>query len=119
MAATTLVRRLHAGAPPIGRHVESMMVDISAHTTIVTVDVPLTGTILHAFIVAPALDGTQFTFSILDEDSDEYYSSGLKDKSADHFLSPGVSVVGTITLKITAATVQLDDRTFNVKLIYA
>lgn len=118
MAAETIVRRLHDGAPPVGRHVESMMIDISTHTTIVTADVGLNGRIDHALVVAPALDGTQFTFSILDEDADEMYTSGLKADGSDHPLSPDISVAGKITLKIVAATTQLADRTFNVKLIY-
>ena len=119
MTAGSLLRHLHLAAPPIGRHVQPMVIDVSVNATTVTADVQLTGTIFHAFVIAPDLGTDQFTFSILDEDADEYYNSGAKDGNADYFLSPGVSVVGTITLKIEASAAQTTDKSFNVKLLYS
>ena len=119
MATSTIARRMRDGAPPIGRHKETMIVDFSSNDTTITADVQLNGTIYHAFVVAPALDGTQFTFSMEDEDDDEYYSSGLLDENQTHKLDPGVSVAGTVTLKIVTATSQTADRTFTVKLMYS
>ena len=120
MATDTLVRRMHAAAPPIGRHKETMVIAFATNATTITADVGLNGTILHAYIVAPALDvGTQFTFSIEDEDGDEIYTSGLLDENGTRNLDPGLSVCGTITLKIVTAGSQTANETFVVKLVYS
>ena len=119
MVTATIVRRMGGGgSPPVGRHVEVITLAYATHATIIEADVELNGTILHAYIVAPALDGSQYTFSIDDEDNTEVYTSGLLTESTTAIKDPGVSVAGTITLKLTAATTQLADREFRLVLIY-
>lgn len=119
MATATNVRRSHGGGPPVGRHVESITLAYATDDTTIEADVEISGTILGCFLVIPALDGSQATLSFEDEDDDEYYSSGLKDESQTHYLTPGFTCTATLTIKIVTATAQTADRVFKVKLLYA
>jgi len=117
MAATDVIKV--GSQPPVGRRVVDLTLLFGTHATIIEGDIDFYGTVLDIWFVVPALDGTQCTLSFDDEDNTEIYTSGLLDESLTHHLIPGISYAGVLTVKVTAATTQLANRVFKVKIIYA
>jgi len=117
MASTTVIKK--GSHPVLGRRIPTVTIAYATDPKVGETDIKqFYGSILDIWLNAPALDGTQFTLSLEDEDDDEIYTSGLLDESTLHHLTPGISYAGTLTVKITAVTNQLADREFRPKIIY-